>query len=168
MRDRLALVISAAALVVALFGSTSVGSAARNSVGRSLEKAKRGVGLSQAAPRRGPRGPRGPRGLRGPAGPQGLQGLQGLQGPRGPAGFQNVSRWSGSLASVSPGFTATSSATCISGKAVGGGWNNIGASPWLVATDSHATSDYTWSVTMVNEDSSFSHSFWATVNCAGD
>lgn len=68
---RLPLVLSATAVLVSVLGSTSLGQAAGNAVGQSVEKAKAtaGLGPSVAQPTR--RGPRGPRGRRGPPGPAG-------------------------------------------------------------------------------------------------
>jgi hypothetical protein len=71
---RLPLVLSATAVLVSVLGSTSLGQAAGNAVGETVEKAKAtaGLGPSAAQPtRRGPRGPRGPRGRRGRPGPAG-------------------------------------------------------------------------------------------------
>ena len=68
---RLPLVLSATAVLVSVLGSTSLGQAAGNAVGGTVEKAKAtaGLGPSAAQPtRRGPRGPRGRRGRPGPAG----------------------------------------------------------------------------------------------------
>ena len=71
---RLPLILSATAVVVSVLGSTSLGQAAGNAVGQTVEKAKAtaGLGPSAAQPtRRGPRGPRGKRGRRGLPGPAG-------------------------------------------------------------------------------------------------
>ena len=90
MKQRLPLVLSATALVIAVFGSTSLGQAAGDAVGQTVRKAKATAGLvpTKAQPvRRGPRGPRGPRGRRGPAG---RVGPQGPTGPTGPAGSARV------------------------------------------------------------------------------
>jgi hypothetical protein len=69
---RLAVVLAAAALVVALLGATPLGNAAQNTVTKVVGKSSK-----QA---RGPRGPRGYRGLRG------FQGPPGTKGETGPAG----------------------------------------------------------------------------------
>jgi hypothetical protein len=71
---RLAVVLAAAALVVALLGATPLGNAAQNTV----TKVVRGGKASKQE--RGPRGPRGPRGYRG------FQGPPGVKGETGPAG----------------------------------------------------------------------------------
>ena len=70
--QRLAVVLAAAALVVALLGATPLGNAAQKTVTRVVGKSSK-----QA---RGPRGPRGYRGLRG------FQGPPGAKGETGPAG----------------------------------------------------------------------------------
>jgi len=69
---RLAVVLAAAALVVALLGATPLGNAAQSTVTKVVGKSSK-----QA---RGPRGPRGYRGLRG------FQGPPGVKGDTGPAG----------------------------------------------------------------------------------
>lgn len=69
---RLAVVLAAAALVVALLGATPLGNAAQKTVTKVVGKSSK-----QA---RGPRGPRGYRGLRG------FQGPPGIKGETGPAG----------------------------------------------------------------------------------
>lgn len=102
MTNRSAGALSATALVVAILGSTSLGEAAGDSIGRRFERSTGATPLAQdARPRRGPRGPRGfrgPRGLPGPtgapgeqgprgeAGARGADGAPGLQGPEGPQG----------------------------------------------------------------------------------
>lgn len=76
MRQRLPLILSATAVVVAVLGATSLGEAAGNAVGQTVKQAKAKVGLTAPStrPRRGPRGPRGPRGRAGPQGPPGADG----------------------------------------------------------------------------------------------
>ena len=73
--QRLAVALAAAALVVALLGTTPLGNAAQNTVTKVVR-----VGKPSKQTRRGPRGPRGPRGLRG------FQGPPGVKGETGPAG----------------------------------------------------------------------------------
>ena len=91
--NRLSSVLSATALLVALFGSTPLGNAAGEAANYGLVKAK----AFQAHTKQVTRGPRGPRGLRGPrgsvgpagqTGAQGQAGQNGAQGPQGPAGPQ--------------------------------------------------------------------------------
>jgi hypothetical protein len=76
MKERLPLVLSVTAVFIAVLGSTSLGQAAGNVVGQTVQKAKAttGLGPSTSQVRRGPRGPRGRRGPRGPAGPVGPAG----------------------------------------------------------------------------------------------
>ena len=72
--QRLAVVLAAAALVVALLGATPLGNAAQKTVTKVVRAGK----SSKSA--RGPRGPRGPRGLRGFQGPPGVKGDKGEAG----------------------------------------------------------------------------------------
>jgi hypothetical protein len=77
VKQRLPILLSSAALAVALLGSTSLGHAALDGVA----KAKRATGLASTGKqtaRRGPRGPRGYRGLRGFQGPPGDNGAPGV------------------------------------------------------------------------------------------
>lgn len=76
MKERLPLVLSVTAVFIAVLGSTSLGQAAGNAVGQTVQKARASAGLGPAVSqiRRGPRGPRGRRGPRGPAGPVGPAG----------------------------------------------------------------------------------------------
>jgi hypothetical protein len=77
---RIAVALSTAALVVAVLGATSLGSAA-GSVTRSVLTANEAEAVKKPKP-----GPRGPRGRRGPAGRPGPPGAKGEPGPRGQAG----------------------------------------------------------------------------------
>jgi hypothetical protein len=95
MKDRVAITLSATALVVALLGATPFGRAASDSLEQGARKLHGVVaGESSSTPvaanqtRRGPRGPRGPRGFRGARGARGTQGIQGPQGSQGPQGVQ--------------------------------------------------------------------------------
>lgn len=72
--QRLAVALSATALVVALLGATPLGNAAEKTVKHVVRAAK---------PAHQARGPRGPRGYRGP---RGFQGPPGIQGPKGDTG----------------------------------------------------------------------------------
>ncbi|HEU5066056.1 MAG TPA: hypothetical protein VFT86_09330 [Gaiellaceae bacterium] len=74
--QRLAVALSAAALVVALLGTTPLGSAAEKTV-KKVVRAGKAEQSSARGPRgkRGPRGPRGPRGFQGPPGEKGEPGL---------------------------------------------------------------------------------------------
>jgi hypothetical protein len=66
---RLAVALSAAALVIALLGATPLGNAAENTVKHVVR-----AGKAEKSGARGPRGPRGPRGFRGFQGPPGEKG----------------------------------------------------------------------------------------------
>jgi hypothetical protein len=111
-RQRLPVVLSAAALVVAVLGATPNGFAAFRGVakvalfarnagkvsgiaaskkpkaGRLLPLGKNGKFPASVLPVavQGPAGPEGARGPAGPAGPQGAQGIQGLKGAKGATG----------------------------------------------------------------------------------
>jgi hypothetical protein len=84
MRERLPLVLSATAVFIAVLGSTSLGQAAGNAVGQTVDKAKATAGFGPAASELR-RGPRGPRGRRGPRGFRGLPGDDGADGQPGTA-----------------------------------------------------------------------------------
>ena len=73
--QRLAIGLSAAALVVALLGATPLGNAAEKTVKKVVR-----AGKADKSSARGPRGKRGPRGLRGPRGFQGPPGEKGEPG----------------------------------------------------------------------------------------
>jgi hypothetical protein len=74
--QRLAIGLSAAALVVALLGATPLGTAAEKTV-KKVVRADKAEKSSARGPRgkRGPRGPRGRRGFQGPPGEKGEPGL---------------------------------------------------------------------------------------------
>jgi hypothetical protein len=84
MRERLPLVLSATAVFIAVLGSTSLGQAAGNAVGQTVQKAKSSAGFGPSASQV-LRGPRGPRGRRGPRGFRGLPGDDGADGAPGTA-----------------------------------------------------------------------------------
>jgi hypothetical protein len=132
VRSRVALGVSAAALVVTVLGVTPLGSAAGSSAGpkaqggdsstaRSGQTANRPLANSTPSAKRGPRGPRGRRGLRGLRGPAGPAGTQGPAGPAGPAGATNVTSASFAF-SASPEVGAWAWRACPAGsRATGGG-----------------------------------------------
>jgi hypothetical protein len=143
------LVLSLAALVVAVLGSTPVGGAAmslvvpRNSVGtlqlknNAVTAAKvRNFSLLAVDFRRGqlPQGPAGPAGPGGPQGPPGPPGLSGLQ----PV-------FTTSAIDSTP--TRTLNATCPSGKRAIGGGVAVGpaSTPAVAVTSSYLANSTTWS-----------------------
>jgi hypothetical protein len=73
--QRLAVALSAAALVIVLLGATPLGNAAEKTM-KQVVRAGKGQHSSSRGPRgrRGPRGPRGPRGFQGPPGDKGEPG----------------------------------------------------------------------------------------------
>jgi hypothetical protein len=77
--QRLAIGLSAAALVVALLGTTPLGTAAEKTV-KKVVRADRAEKSSA----------RGPRGKRGPRGPRGRRGFQGAPGEKGEPGLANA------------------------------------------------------------------------------
>jgi hypothetical protein len=80
--NRLHWALTITALVVAVLGTTPLGSA---TVRTGLTAVKAPLYATHILSR-GPRGPRGPRGYRGPKGDTGSQGPQGSAGPQGPQG----------------------------------------------------------------------------------
>lgn len=144
MRNRLPIVLSTAALVVAVLGATPVGHAAmnlvvpRNSVGtlqlkaNAVTAAKVKNGSLLSADFKSGQLPQGPQG---PAGPQGPPGMSGLQ-PIFTTGASNST------------VTRTLSAACPAGKtAVGGGGSVVPANQAGVAiTSSYLANATTWSV----------------------
>jgi hypothetical protein len=136
MKERLPIVLSTTALVVAVLGATPVGQAAkeqllpRNSVGNAQlrtnavtsSKVRNGALLAVDFRRgqlpRGAQGVPGAQGPAGPAGPAGPQGAQGAQGAPGVSGRETIF-----ATGVNDSATyKTVSAICPSGKrALGGG-----------------------------------------------
>jgi len=154
MRQRLPIVLSVTALVVAVLGSTPLGTAARNivlprgSVGtvqlrnNAVTGAKvKNFSLVAADFKRGqvPRGPAGPAGPTGPAGPAGAPGPQ---GPAGVLGLQNV------FTTGAAGSTATRQLTagCPAGKkAIGGGATVLPVNtPGVAITAGYLADENTW------------------------
>ena len=103
---------------------------------------------------RGPRGPEGPAGADGPRGPQGERGLFGVFSVYGP------------FAAVAPGSVASSTATCPSGIAVGGGFSAQNLATSLVAVESRAVNlDVGWTARMKNTGN-YTETFNTQVVCA--
>ena len=107
--QRLAVVLAAAALVVALLGATPLGNAAQKTVTKVVGKSSK-----QA---RGPRGPRGYRGLRGFQGPPGVRGETGPAGGL-PNGFEARNASPVAITGMSAGAATTvlASGTLPAGK----------------------------------------------------
>lgn len=152
MTKRLPLILSVTALVVALLGSTSLGSAALNAIvpfakrsgfaknagavnGIKASKLPRagwlvplGTGgkfppsVGQVGPT-GAAGPQGPKGDAGSQGAKGDTGTGGATGAAGAAGATNVVQRFGTSVSVPDGSIGTAFASCNAGeRAVGGGF----------------------------------------------
>jgi hypothetical protein len=157
MRQRLPIVLSSCALVVALLGSTPLGQAARDlvpprsSVGTlqlktgAVTSAKvRNRSLLAIDFKRGqlPRGPQGPVGPVGAGGPAGPAGPQGPAGRAGVSGLQKVFE-TGVINSVA---TRSLTAACPAGKiAIGGGAAIVPANQADVAISaSYLQNETTW------------------------
>jgi hypothetical protein len=151
MRQRLPIVLSVTALAVAVFGSTPLGTAARNivlprgSVGtvqlkdNAVTGAKvRNFSLVAADFKRG----QVPRGPQGPAGPAGPAGAAGPQGPAGVLGLQNVF----TTGAINSTATRQLTAGCPAGKkAIGGGATVVPANAAGVAiTAQYLADENTW------------------------
>jgi hypothetical protein len=151
MRQRLPIVFSVTALLVAVFGSTPLGTAARNlvlprgSVGNvqlkdnSVTAAKvKNFSLVTADFKRGQL----PRGAQGPAGPAGPAGQAGPQGPAGVTGLQNVF----TTGAINSTPTRSLTAGCPAGKkAIGGGATVVPANaPGVAITAEYLADDNTW------------------------
>ena len=150
MRQRLPLVLSATALVVAIFGSTPLGHA----VVRAIPPFARAAGYAtNAGAVNGIHASRTPKarflvplGVDGKfpasvgvAGPPGAPGQQGPAGPAGPAGATNVIVRDGSAAQIAAGgFNAVTASCNGNERATGGGVRSDGAD--TVVADSYATS----------------------------
>ena len=163
-------ILSAAALVVAVFGATPVGHAAgrlilaKGSVGTaqlkndavtgpkvkngSLTSADFKAGTLSAGPS-GPKGDAGPKGDPGAQGPKGDKGDRGDRGPAGPSGISGYRVVLSNGMTLNPGQTASAIASCPAGeKALGGGFD---VSPGAVVTWSTTDSKYeTWWVKAQN------------------
>jgi hypothetical protein len=184
MRERLPLVLSVTALVVAVLGATPVGEAAknlvvpRNSVGTAqlrngavtFPKIRNGAitsakvanfSLLAADFRRGQL----PRGPQGPAGPPGATGATGAQGPTGVSGLQAVYTTSATNSTSPKSLTAS----CPAGKlALGGGATIVPSGTNEVAvTGSYLTNSTTWTSSARElDDFAGSWSLNAVVICA--
>jgi hypothetical protein len=161
MRERLPVVVSVTALVVAVLGATPVGEAAkslvvpRNSVGTlqlknnavtspklragavtSAKVANFSLRVVDFGPGQLPRGAQGPPGPAGPAGPQGAPGVSGLQAVY-------------ATGAVNSTATRTLTAACPTGKqALGGGATIAPAgTPEVAIVTSYLANSTTWTAT---------------------
>src|SRR6476646_3298826 len=112
----------------------------------------------------GPQGPAGPAGADGATGAKGATGDTGPQGPAGPAGgLSSVTRVTGTAAGFAGndvlGATVTGTATCASGKLVGGGGdvNGNNAKKYAAITSSYPSSATVWTVTATLVAGSFAN-----------
>lgn len=99
---RLAVALSAAALVIALLGATPLGNAAEKTVKHVVRSGKAEKS-----------GSRGPRGKRGPRGPRGLRGFQGPPGDKGDPGSPTDGFEARDTTPVDITGTAATSATTV-------------------------------------------------------
>jgi hypothetical protein len=147
MRQRLPLVLSVTALVVAVLGATPLGEAARDAIPAFARKAGyannagavNGIKASRFARagylvalrpngkfpisvgQVGPRGPQGPQGPAGPAGPSGPAGSAGAAGAAGVSGYELVTKDTSPSSSQAQGDIVT----CPGSKKVLGGGGGI-------------------------------------------
>jgi Collagen triple helix repeat (20 copies) len=171
LKSKAPTILSAAALVVAAFGSTPLGHAAgslivgKNSVGTAQlkkdavtgPKVKNGsltsADFKPGTLQPGPAGPKGDKGDAGPKGDPGAPGAKGDKGDRGPAGSPGISGYKVVLSNsipLNPGKSASAIAVCPTGQnAIGGGFQ---ASPGAVITFSSTDANYsTWFATARND-----------------
>jgi hypothetical protein len=127
MKDRLPLVLSATALLVALLGSTPLGQAARSTIAQVVPRAKSADYAVNAGKLNGHRSATKPKAGQipvlgangklpasiGAVGPAGPAGAAGAQGPPGATGYQQVARQF-----AVTGTNAEVSIDCPSGKSV--------------------------------------------------
>ena len=178
-------ILSAAALVVAAFGSTPLGHAAgslvvgKNSVGTAQlkkdavtgPKVKNGsltaADFKAGTLQPGPAGPKGDKGDAGPKGDPGAAGAKGDNGDRGPAGPSGISGYRVYLSNsmtLNPGKTASAIAVCPTGKkALGGGFQ---LSPGATATFSSTGANNDAWIVEARNDSAVQGWVQAVVICA--
>ena len=185
LKSKAPTVLSAAALVVAVFGSTPLGHAAgslvvgKNSVGTAQLKKDAVTGpkvkngsLSAADFKAGtfqpgPAGPKGEKGDAGSKGDPGAPGAKGDKGDRGPAGSAGISGYKVVLSNgitLNPGQTASAIAVCPTGqKAIGGGFNG---SSGAVVTFSETDATYTTWIAKAHNDAATQGWIQAMAICA--
>jgi hypothetical protein len=171
LKSKAPTILSAAALVVAVFGSTPLGHAAgslvvgKNSVGTAQLKKDAVTGpkvkngsLSAAdfkpgTLQPGPAGPRGEKGDAGAKGDPGASGAKGDKGDRGPAGAPGISGYKVVLSNgmtLNPGQTQSAVASCPAGqRTIGGGFN--GSSGAVVTVSVPIGNQQAWATTARND-----------------
>lgn len=189
---RLPVVLSIAALVIAVMGVTSLGEAAKNALpfARNADRidmlhastrAKAGqlypLGKNAKFPASVLSVTRGPRGYPGVEGPRGIQGEKGVQGAQGPAGVfsaKNVTQVDGPSTYMAPNTPSgdpvgESLATCpAGGLAIAGGWDGEDQLPPVDATVGY-NKRYgwtSWGVIMTNNNELSAATYHAFVICA--
>jgi hypothetical protein len=185
LKSKAPTILSVAALVVAVFGSTPLGHAAsglivgKNSVGTAQLKKNAVTGpkvkngsltaadFKPGALQPGPAGPKGEKGDAGPKGDPGAPGAKGDKGDRGPAGPAGISGYKVVLSNgvnLNPSQTASAIAVCPSGqKAIGGGFNG---SSGAVVTFSETDATYTTWIAKARNDAATQGWVQAMAICA--
>jgi hypothetical protein len=182
LKSKAPTILSAAALLVAAFGSTPLGHAAgglivgKNSVGTAQLKKDAVTGpkvkngsLSAADFKPGTLqpGPAGPKGDTGPKGDAGAAGVKGDKGDRGPAGPSGLSEHQVVLSNgltLNPGQSASAIAVCPTGKkALGGGFQ---LSPGATATFSSTDANHVAWIVKARNDSAVQGWVQAVAICA--
>jgi hypothetical protein len=182
LRTKAPTILSAAALVVAVFGSTPLGHAAgglivgKNSVGTAQLKPNAVTGpkvkngsltaadFKPGTLQPGPAGPKGDKGDAGAKGDSGAPGAKGDKGDRGPAGISGYKKVLANGSNVNPGQTESSVAVCPAGqKAIAGGFN---ASPGAVVRYSTAEANGQGWVAEAHNDAATQGWIQASAICA--
>jgi hypothetical protein len=182
MKQRLPLLLSATALLVALLGSTPLGHAARQAIPPLAQHAKTadvadnakrlngfkasrrpragtipvllaGAKLPAAIGAVGPAGPPGAAGPQGPSGPPGSKGDRGASGPSGPVGLSGYEIVRVSI-TLPPNTTSDAQAHCPSGKKVIGGAGSVQGLPTGVWLHTGVTLQEYWDVYGTNTTAS--------------
>ena len=114
----------------------------------SVESGPAGVTGPQGAP--GPRGEQGAAGPRGQAGEDGAAGAPGMPGPAGPPGppFAPSTSIAVGQSVSSPDTPKSAVATCLTGRASGGGFAVAPSDPGLVVTASSPVGNTGWNATV--------------------
>lgn len=116
MKGKIPVALSITALIVAVFGFTSLGGAAYKSHSKAAKASK--VVKKKPAAKRGPRGPRGLRGPAGPQGPAGPAGPAGAPGAKGDPGDSGSVRAEGAASSVDVDNFTSASFTSVLTKSI--------------------------------------------------